>query len=87
MTVSPRPTPADPRDDLLVGAAAIGRFLGASQRRAFYLLETRQVPSFKIGRLWHARRSTLTKFFEEQERASGARARLPLTAIENERTT
>ncbi len=67
MTVSPRPTPADPSDDLLVGADEIGKFLGANTRRAFYLLETRQVPSFKIGRLWHARRSTLTKFFEEQE--------------------
>ena len=68
MTVSPRPTPADP-DDLLVGAAEIGKFFGADQRRAFYLLQTRQVPAFKIGRLWHARRSTLLKFTEDQEQA------------------
>ncbi len=72
MTVSPRPTPADPRNDLLVGAAAIGRFLGASQRRGFYLLETQQVPSFKVGRLWYARRSTLLRFMAEQEQARGA---------------
>lgn len=61
-------------DDLLVGADEIGNFLNCNKRRAFYLLETRQVPAFKIGKLWHARRSMLTKFFEEREQASGAAA-------------
>ena len=67
MTITPDPSPTDQNGDLLVGAAEIGKFLGADQRRAFYLLITGQVPAFKIGRLWHARRSTLTRFFEEQE--------------------
>ena len=74
LTVPPDPAPADQNDDLLVGAAAIGRFLGANTRRAFYLLETRQVPAFKLlgGRLWHARRSTLVRFMEDQERVRSA---------------
>ncbi len=59
-------------DDLLVGADEIGKFLNCNKRRAFYLLETRQVPAFKIGKLWHARRSTLLRFMEEQEQAGGA---------------
>ena len=71
MTVPPDSAPADRNDDLLVGATEIGKFLGADQRRAFYLLSTRQVPAFKVGRLWHARRSTLVRFMENQERASG----------------
>ena len=47
------------RDDLLVGAAAIGAFWGCSKRRAFYLCERGNLPAFKVGRIWHARKSTL----------------------------
>jgi len=56
-------------DDLLDGAAAIGEYLGVKKRRAMYLLETHQIPGFQLGRRWHARRSTLRRFIEEQERA------------------
>ena len=46
-------------DDLLVGAEAIGAFWGCSKRRAFYMCERKNIPAFKIGRVWHARKSTL----------------------------
>ncbi len=72
MTKIPNVSLSKPNDDLLVGADEIGKFLNCNKRRAFYLLETRQVPAFKIGKLWHARRSTLLRFMERQEQASGA---------------
>ncbi len=71
LTIPPNPAPADPNDDLLVGADEIGRFLGGNARRGYYLLQTGQIPCFKIGRMWHARRSTLLKFMGDQERARG----------------
>ncbi len=74
LIVPPNPASAGPNDDILVGAGAIGRFLGANTRRALYLLQTRQVPVFKLGRLWHARKSTLLKFMAEQEQARGSAA-------------
>ena len=48
--------------DLLEGARAIGQYLGVSPRRALYLLENRQIPSFKIGHTHVARRSTLQEW-------------------------
>jgi hypothetical protein len=47
-------------DDLLDGAGEIAAFLGWPKRRVFYALERGQIPGFKIGNKWHARRSTLT---------------------------
>lgn len=58
-------------DDLLSGAEEIAGFIGASQRRGFYLLETKKLPGFKIGSRWHARKSTLLKWITDQE-AAGA---------------
>jgi hypothetical protein len=53
--------------DLLRGAAAIAAFLGTTPRRAFHICTTSQIPAFKIGGLWHARRTTLQAFFAERE--------------------
>jgi len=36
-------------DDILWGAAAIGRFLGVDERRVYYLAERKQIPIKKIG--------------------------------------
>ncbi len=58
-------------DDLLVGAEAIGCFLNCNRRRAFYLLENELIPAFRIGRRWHARKSTLLRFFAEREATAG----------------
>jgi hypothetical protein len=59
-------------DDLLDGAAAIAEFTGWSERRVFYLAETKQLPCFKVGSKWCARRSTLREYIEKLE--SGAAA-------------
>ncbi len=46
-------------DDMLDGAEAIGKFIGVSRRRAFYLCESGTVPAFKLGNRWCARKSEL----------------------------
>ncbi len=56
--------------DLLTGAEEIAEFLNCNTRRAFHLLEKGIVPGFKLGKRWCARRSTLTRHFEELERAN-----------------
>ena len=60
----------DSNGDLLTGAEEIAKFLNVNPRRAFHLLEKGIVPGFKLGKRWCARRSTLTKFFEEREQAN-----------------
>ncbi len=55
--------------DLLSGARAIGQFLGMTERRARYLAETGSMPTFKIGGLLCARRSTLVAWLEQAEAA------------------
>ena len=51
--------------DLLWGAEAIGGAIGVSTRRAFTLLEGRQIPAKKVGGRWVAERSALRGFFLE----------------------
>ena len=53
--------------DILIGADQIGKFLNSNPRRAYRLLETGQIPAFKLGGRWYARKSTLEKRFAEQE--------------------
>lgn len=57
-------------DNLLVGADEIGTYLKRNPRQAFYLLERKLIPAFKIGRRWHARKSTLDAFLIAQEQAA-----------------
>ncbi len=60
--------PATLKDDLLRGAKQIAEFLGEKERRVFYMCETGQLEcAFKIGRLWHARRSTLIEELRRRE--------------------
>lgn len=61
-------------DDLIIGAAALARFLFGSdeprfQRRIYYLTHTAKcrLPHFRIGSQIAARRSTLLKWIEQQE--------------------
>lgn len=49
--------------DLLWGAAAIATELGVPLRKAFYLLETRQIPAKKLGGLWVGSRRALREHF------------------------
>ena len=58
------------KDDKLKGAKAIAEFLGEDERRVFYMLEKNQIPGFKYGGLWNARKSTLVKHIEKLEAAA-----------------
>ena len=59
-------------DDMLNGADNIAAFLGQPVRRVYYLLERKQLPAFKLGTSWHARRSTLLRFIAKKEGATAA---------------
>ena len=48
-------------NDLMEGVPAIADFYGAKERRVYYLLERGQIPAFKVGNRWCARKSTLLK--------------------------
>jgi hypothetical protein len=58
-------------DDLLKGSSEIGDYLGVSGDRALRLISRRVVPAFKLGGIWHARRSTLRADIERRERERG----------------
>jgi len=59
----------EPTDgDLLLGADAIGRFLGITRRQTYRLVYDGIMPSFKLGGTVAARRSSLTKWLDEQEK-------------------
>ena len=60
------PTPLD----LIRSTKNIGEVLNCSARQAQYLCETSQIPVFKIGSIWHARRATLERFIEDREAAA-----------------
>ena len=53
--------------DLLYGATAIADFLGVKRSVVYHLIETRRLPSFKVGKVVCARRSTVTAAFERLE--------------------
>jgi hypothetical protein len=54
-------------DDILRGIPRIARFLGETERRAYYIAETGQIPAFKQGKLWLARKSTLRRHYDHLE--------------------
>ena len=58
-------------DDLLYGGAAIADERGETLRRTYYLLLTGQIPAFKLGGRWYARRSSLRAQIERLEREAG----------------
>ncbi|WP_298427573.1 hypothetical protein [Rhodoblastus sp.] len=61
----------DVASDLLTGVAQIAEFLGFSERRTFHLLASNKLAgAFRIGRRWHARRSTLTETIRRLERGA-----------------
>jgi excisionase family DNA binding protein len=53
--------------DLLYGANAIADFLGVRRSVVYHLIETKRLPSFKVGKVVCARRSTVTAAFERME--------------------
>ncbi|WP_131116481.1 DNA-binding protein [Lichenihabitans psoromatis] len=53
--------------DLLYGMPAIADHLGLKVPQARHLSDKRTIPTFKVGRLTCARRTTLTAWLIEQE--------------------
>ena len=59
-------------EDLIEGAEAIGAEFGFTPKRAFALMEAREIPAFKISGRWFARRSTIRRHIEQLERGDAA---------------
>jgi excisionase family DNA binding protein len=59
--------------DLLAGAAEIAMFMRLSRRQIYHLVETSRLPVFRLGTQLCARRSTLLRWIEDMERATGSR--------------
>jgi hypothetical protein len=58
-------------NDLIISAEGISEFMYGSptkRRRVYHLIATSNLPVFKIGSVWHARKSVLLKWIEDQER-------------------
>ena len=60
--------------DLLRSTKEIAAVLNCSVRQAQYLCEKGQIPVFKIGSIWHARRASLERHLERLEQAALAGA-------------
>jgi predicted DNA-binding transcriptional regulator AlpA len=58
--------------DLLMGAPAIAKFLGVTQRQVYRLTYDRIVPHFKLGGTVAARRSSLAAWMRQQEARAAA---------------
>lgn len=58
--------------DLLMGAPAIAKFLGVTQRQVYRLTYDKIVPHFKLGGTVAARRSSLASWMRQQEARSAA---------------
>ncbi|MBX5010848.1 helix-turn-helix domain-containing protein [Rhizobium lentis] len=61
-------TKAENDGDLLIGAAAIAKFLGITPRQVYRLAYDDVMPHFKLGGSVAARRSTLTKWMIDLEK-------------------
>ncbi len=59
-------------DDMLQGAEAIGSFMGLDPRQVYH--QRKRLPTFKIGALICARKSTLLRWIAEQEAKCGGGA-------------
>jgi hypothetical protein len=60
-------------DDLMIGVKPIAKFTGQPARRVFHMLASGQLPGFKLGNKWAARKSTLQQHIVEREREAAAR--------------
>ncbi|TWF49640.1 excisionase family DNA binding protein [Neorhizobium alkalisoli] len=58
--------------DLLMGAPAIAKFLGVTQRQVYRLTYEKIVPHFKLGGTVAARRSSLSAWMKQAEARAAA---------------
>jgi hypothetical protein len=56
--------------DTLAGATEIAEFIGKTVRQTQHLLETKQLPAFKLGGRWHMRQSKCVARIEQLEAGS-----------------
>lgn len=56
--------------DILRGAEEISRYLGFPRRSIYHAASRGNIPVFRLGDIVCARKSTLTAWIAEQERAS-----------------
>ena len=59
-------------EDHLSGVKAIAEYRGESVRRTYHLLETGQIPGFKLGGRWNSRKSTQLAHIEKLESGEAA---------------
>lgn len=59
--------PASRAGEVLYGASAIASFVGVSRRQAYHLIETANLPTFKLGQIVCARPATVRKWIAERE--------------------
>jgi hypothetical protein len=60
----------EPADDTLESVAKIAPWIGKTERQTFYMLESGQLPGYKLGGKWHMRKSRYRRFIEELEAAA-----------------
>ena len=60
--------------DLLRSTKKIAEVLDCTVRQAQYLCEKGQIPVFKMGNIWHARRASIERHLERLEQAAIAGA-------------
>ena len=61
---------SEPSADLLYGVPAIAEFLGLKVRQARHQRETGRLPTFKLGNIICARKTSLMAFLADQEAAA-----------------
>ena len=70
MTEPVKIEPATLADDLLNGVGEIAEHMGWKERRVYHLIETAGFPAFKVGGVYHARRSTILVWIKKLETES-----------------
>ncbi|MDV2988163.1 UNVERIFIED_CONTAM: DNA-binding protein [Methylobacteriaceae bacterium AG10] len=63
-----------PSGDLLYGAKAVAEFLGVKKSIAVHLMRAKLIPTFPLGDIHCARRSSITRHFETMEARNGERS-------------
>lgn len=71
------PIPAGPEmsADIMLGASAIAAFMGMRPRQLYHAAEMGHLPTFRIGGILCARRSTLNRWITELEQEAIGRQR------------
>ena len=57
-------------DDLLRGADQIAAYLGLSRRQAYHVISHKRLPTFRLGTVICARKSSLLRWIEAEEAKS-----------------